>query len=118
MTVPRDPEADVCLTALGSAPAAHRASRPGEPGARVRAAAQHALAVARLRRRPFPDVARHVLETVRARATRERADGRRRPLLETGADGGAARVRLVAPREPARVRPARGLLPLRLGRQP
>src|SRR4029078_8568153 len=97
--------------ALGSAPASHRAPRPREPRARVRAAAQHALGVACLGRRPLPDVARHVLETVRARATRVCVNRPCRPVLETRADGGAARVLLVAPRETAGGPPARRHIP-------
>src|SRR3989442_8741431 len=64
----RDSKADVRLPALRSAVAAHRAPRPPEVGACVRAAAQHTLAAGVLGGRPLPDVSGHVLETVRARA--------------------------------------------------
>ena len=69
---------------------------------------------------PFPDVAGHVLETVRARSPGVAADRRRSAVLRPGTERrvvGSGRRLVGAPGKDPAVDPARRLLPLGLGRQ-
>ena len=139
-----DAEADVRGAAAGSAPAAGGAAEVPPRRAGIRAAAEDAretgawvlppvTGVVRIRRvdaaHPLPDVAGHVLETVRARAARMVADrsacGRasyrrrssRAPRRPDASYRSGRRGLVVAPREAAAVDAAGRLLPLGLGRQ-